>query len=164
MENFGLYDDAADYNQDSVKQSSQATPSPQRSQPEKKIKGEKAIDLSRLDQKSVKIMVMLMLYLLENNMTTADFFESVTYQQNVKSKTKQQTLDIMKSNDFFRLMYERGIRKKDTEHDNLRDFLMLSPAFPDLLVLKSIKRTLEQMAENEEFMDAIREDLMQGEE
>ena len=31
MENFGLYDDAADYNQDSVKQSSQATPSPQRS-------------------------------------------------------------------------------------------------------------------------------------
>lgn len=69
-------------------------------------------------------------------------------------------MDIMKSNDFFRLMYERGIRKKDTEHDNLRDFLMLSPAFPDLLVLKSIKRTLEQMAENEEFMDAIREDLM----
>jgi len=66
----------------------------------------------------------------------------------------------MKSKDFFRLMYEAGIRKKATEHDNLKDFLMLSPAFPDLLVLKSIKRTLEQMAENEEFMDAIREDLM----
>jgi hypothetical protein len=29
------------------------------------------MDLSKLDQKSVKIMVMLMLYLLENNMTTA---------------------------------------------------------------------------------------------
>lgn len=163
MENFGLYDDnGADFIPES-KQSSQATPSPERSQPEKKRKNDKTIDLSRLDQKSVKIMVMLMLYLLENNMTTADFFESVTYQQNVKSKTKSQTLDIMKSKDFFRLMYERGIRKKDIEHDNLRVFLMLSPAFPDLLVLKSIKRTLEQMAENEEFMDAIREDLMYGE-
>lgn len=32
------------------------------------------MDLSKLDQKSVKIMVMLMLYLLENNMTTAQFF------------------------------------------------------------------------------------------
>jgi hypothetical protein len=31
-------------------------------------------------------------------------------------------------------------------------------------VLKSIKRTLEQMAENEEFMDAIREDIMLADE
>lgn len=49
MENFGLYDDGADYNPESMKQSSQATPSPQRSQPEKKSKGDKTIDLSRLD-------------------------------------------------------------------------------------------------------------------
>ena len=42
-----------------------------------------------------------MLFLLKNNMTTADFFEHVTYQQNVKSKTKQQMLDIIKSEDFF---------------------------------------------------------------
>jgi hypothetical protein len=105
-------------------------------------------------------MVMLMLYLLENNMTTADFFQSVVYQQNVKSKTKQQTLDILKSADFFRLLAERGIRKKDNEHLNLKQFLQLSPSFPDLMVLKSIKKTLEQMAENEEFMDAIREDIM----
>lgn len=109
-------------------------------------------------------MVMLMLYLLENNMTTADFFESVTYQQNVKSKTKSQMLDIMESKDFFRILHERGIRKKDNQHENLKIFLQLSPSFPELLVLKSIKRTLEQMAENEEFMDAIREDLMYGEE
>ncbi len=33
-------------------------------------------------------MVMLMLFLLENNLTTADFFQDVIYQQNVKSKTK----------------------------------------------------------------------------
>jgi len=32
-----------------------------------------------MDQKSVKIMVTLMLHLLENNMTTAEFFASVTY-------------------------------------------------------------------------------------
>ena len=153
MENFGLYDD----------DEQMAEPSPPVTD-QKKNKGDKnSMDLSKLDQKSVKIMVMLMLYLLENNMTTAQFFQSVTYQQNVKSKTKSQMLDILTSKDFFRLLAERGIRKKDSEHDNLRQFLMLSPAFKDLLVLKSIKRTLEQMAENEEFMEAIREDLMQGE-
>lgn len=77
------------------------------------------MDLGALDQKSVKIMVMLMLFLLENNMTTAEFFQPVIYQQNVKSKNKQQTLDILKAEDFFKLLQERGIRKKATEHTNL---------------------------------------------
>jgi len=104
-------------------------------------------------------MVMLMLFMLENNMTTADFFQPAIYQQNVKSKDKQQTLDILKAEDFFKLLQQRGIRKKSTEHKNLSEFLRLSPAFPDLLVVKTIRRTLEQMAENEEFMDAIREDI-----
>jgi hypothetical protein len=68
-------------------------------------------------------MVMLMLYLLENNITTAEFFKEVVYQQNVKSKNKQQTLDILKAEDFFRVLQERGIRKKNNKHLNLQSFL-----------------------------------------
>lgn len=45
----------------------------------------------------------------------------------------------------------------------MREFLQLSPQFPDVIVLKSVRRTLEQMAENEEFMEAIREDIMMAE-
>lgn len=71
----------------------------------------------------MKIMVMLMLYLLENNITTAEFFKEVVYQQNVKSKNKQQTLDILKAEDFFRVLQERGIRKKNNKHLNLQSFL-----------------------------------------
>ena len=97
-------------------------------------------------------------------MSTADFFADVIYQQNVKSKTKQQTLDIMNAQDFFRVLQEKGIRKRATDHANLKEFLQLSPSFPDLIVVKNIKRTLEQMAENEAFMEAIREDVMAGEE
>ena len=66
---------------------------------------------------------MLMLFLLVNNMTTAEFFTPVVYQQNIKSKSKTQTLDILKAEDFFRLLQERGIRKKDSEHQNLKEFL-----------------------------------------
>lgn len=50
---------------------------------------EKQLDLSALDEKSVKIMVMLMLFLIENNLTVAEFFEPGIFQQNVKSKNKQ---------------------------------------------------------------------------
>ena len=122
------------------------------------------MDFSKLDQKSIKIMVMLMLHLLDQSMTTQEFFEDVTYQQSVQSKTKHQTLEIMKAEDFFRVLYERGIRNKNAEHQNLKEFLQLSANHPHLLVLKSIKRTLEQMAENERFMEAIREDILKGEE
>lgn len=70
----------------------------------------------------------------------------------------------MKAEDFFALLQERGIRKKATEHTNLKQFLQLSPSFPDLLVVKSIRKTLEQMAENEDFMEAIREDVLAAQE
>ena len=47
---------------------------------------------------------MLMWYLIHNKINTATFFQEVTFQQNVKSKTKSQTLDIIESKDFFRLL------------------------------------------------------------
>jgi hypothetical protein len=73
-----------------------------------------------MDQKSVKIMVMLMLFLLENEMTTAQFFESVSFQQRVNSESGEQVLDLLKADDFFRLLAQRGIRKKANDHANLR--------------------------------------------
>lgn len=42
----------------------------------------------------------------------------------------------------------------------MQDFLQLSPSYPDLLALKSVRRTLEAMQQNEKFMSAIEEDLM----
>ena len=162
MENFGLSGEAESEAPPDEQQPDEAEETSNASPPKKK--NEKPLDLSKLDQKSVKMMVMLMLYLLEQNMSTAEFFQEVIYQQNVKSKTKQQTLEIMNSEDFFKIMCEKGIRKKDTEHQNLKEFLQLSPNFPNLIVVKNIKKTLEQMADNEAFMEAIREDVMAGEE
>ena len=104
-----------------------------------------------------------MLYLLNQDMTTQEFFEEVIFEQNVKTKTKHFTMIFLKSEDFFRVLKEKGIRSKETEHVNLREFLQLNDENPDLLLLKNIKKTLEQMAENEPFMQAIQEDVMQQE-
>ena len=117
---------------------------------------------SKLDQKSIKTMVMLMLHLLELDMSVQEFFQEVTFEQQVKSKTKQQTLEIIKAEDFFRVLHERGIKKKNNQHENLKEFLQLSAGHKDLLVVKSIEKTLNQMSENENFMAAIREDILKG--
>lgn len=65
------------------------------------------------------------------------------FEQNVKTKTKQFTMLFLKSEDFFRVLHEKGIRKKPSEHENLREFLQLNAENPNLLLLKTIRRTLE---------------------
>ena len=61
----------------------------------------------------------------------------------------------LKAEDFFRVLQEKEIHGKDAEHANLREFLQLNADNPSLLLLKNIKKTLEQMADNEAFMAAI---------
>ena len=66
----------------------------------------------------------------------------------------------MKSEDFFRVLQERQIRRNAAEHANLREFLQVSDENPQLLLVSNIQQTLQMMAENEQFMSAIHDDLM----
>ena len=77
MENFGLSGEAESEALPDEQQADEAEETSNASPPKKK--NEKPLDLSKLDQKSVKMMVMLMLYLLEQNMSTAEFFQEVIY-------------------------------------------------------------------------------------
>ena len=70
----------------------------------------------------------------------------------VKTKTKQNVVEIVNSQDFFDMLQARGIRKKNNEHDNLKKFLQLDPNYPNLLMLKKIAKSLDEMAKNEELM------------
>lgn len=81
------------------------------------------MDLSQLDEKSVKIMAKLMLAMMELNMSLYEFFEGCIFEQMVKSKTKEDVIEIMKTESFFDRLQERGVRKKNNVHDNLQKFL-----------------------------------------
>ena len=64
-------------------------------------------------------------------------------------------MTVLKSEDFFRALQEKGIRSHDRPHENLQQFLQINEQNPQLLLLKKIRQTLEQMSENESFMDKI---------
>jgi riboflavin biosynthesis pyrimidine reductase len=56
-------------------------------------------------------MAMLMLYCIKHEQKAADVFEEVIFLQNIKSKSnKHQTVEIMKAEDFYRVLVEAGIR------------------------------------------------------
>ena len=113
------------------------------------------MDLSQLDEKSIKILAKLMLALMELNVSLYEFFDGAIYEQLVKTKTKQNTVEILNSKDFFELLQKRGVRKKNNEHENLSKFLSLDPNYPSLLMLKKIAKALDEMAKNEELMQGI---------
>ena len=167
MENLGLYDDdgqgsPGDMDPRDGQQMDTEQPTGE-SPPQKKKKKGQQLDLSKLDKKSVKIMVTLMVHLLQTDMTTQDFFSEVIFEQNVKTKSKQFVLHLINADDFFRVLQQKGIRSKSTEHENLREFLQLNAENPNLIVVKNIRKALEQMAENEAFMEAIEKDVLMEE-
>lgn len=129
--------------------------SPETSKPKKKKKGGKPLDLSQLDEKSFKIMAKLMLALMELDIPLYDFFEGAIYEQPVKTKKQQKSVEIINENNFYSLLKERGVRKKDTPHANLSHFLQLDQTYPDLLMLKRIAKTLDEMSKNDELMANI---------
>ncbi len=77
--------------------------SPETQKPGKKKKG-KPLDLSQLDEKSFKIMAKLMLALMELDVPLYDFFEGSIYEQPVKTKTKQNTVEIINEKDFYSIL------------------------------------------------------------
>lgn len=77
------------------------------------------VDLSQLDEKSIKILAKLMLALMELNVSLYDFFDGAIYEQAVKTKTKESKVEIIPANDFFLMLKERGVRKSDKSHENL---------------------------------------------
>ena len=101
-------------------------------------------------------MAKLMLALMELNVSLYDFFDGAIYEQLVKSKTKKQNnVEIINAKDFYSLLQQRGVRKSDKNHENLTKFLSLDPNYPQLLTMKKVARTLDEMAKNEELMAGI---------
>lgn len=109
-------------------------------------------------------MIMLMVSLLQAEQTTKDFFQDVIFEQNVKTKKKQFSMQFIKTDDFWKVLQEQGIRSKSDEHVNLREFLQLNKENPGLILLKNVRKTLELLAEDEQIMDSIQNEIIAKEE
>lgn len=96
-----------------------------------------------------------MLALMELDVSIYDFFDGQIYEQRVKTKTKENVIEIINSQVFFDTLAEKGVRKKNTAHENLQKFLSLDPNYPELMMLKKIAKAMDEMAKSEELMSGI---------
>jgi hypothetical protein len=78
------------------------SPEPVNSEKTKK----KGLDLNSLTDDSKNLLLNFLIFLESENMSVANFFADVKYEQQVKTKKKQSTVDIVPAEDFFRLIEE----------------------------------------------------------
>ena len=104
---------------------------------EEKQANKNTLDMTKLDDKSFKILTLLMMKITEQDVTVQDFFIEDCFLQQVANKGKKFTMTLIKAEDFFRVIKDKGVRSNYLAHDNLQQFLQLSAKFPNLLKIKT---------------------------
>lgn len=97
-------------------------------QTQKQTKTKKGIDISSLSEDSKSLLYNFLIHLEQESMSVANFFESVKYEQMVKTRTKETKVDIVSTEDFFRLLNEQpdiveGVSITDSVVNELKDLL-----------------------------------------
>lgn len=103
MENLGIPDDdmSGTASPPQNKQTNETPDAPSQQQNEKKKKG---LDVSGLSEDAKTLLLNFLVYLEQESITPANFFQDVKYEQMVKTKKKQSAVDIVNAEDFFKLM------------------------------------------------------------
>jgi len=106
-----------------------------------------------LDEVSVEIMMLLTRYIHENEIKLYELFNEAIIKKTIKTKNKQQEIDIMNSADFFSILrmidclpYEK--KEQDAEeHKNMSDFLCIDRNnYPTLLSVKRLQHAIQFFA------------------
>jgi len=147
MENLGIPENEGDSPQ--AQQDTENNESPEAAQNDDKPK-KKGFDVTGLSEDALTLLLNFLMYLEQESMTTSNFFESVKYEQQVKTKKKQSTVDIVPADDFFRLLEETNEILADVDLTDgvkleLQELLWLEANYKDLLFLKKIDKALKEI-------------------
>ena len=105
----------------------------------------KTINLDNFDQDSIFCMLGLLMCLMQEDTTADQFFEKIIFSQEVKKGDKKKKLKIMDSKKFFDILRMAEIWKFEHEHENLKENLKLDSRYPNYMLLRKVKETLEAL-------------------
>lgn len=115
----------------------------------------KALDYNELDPNALKIMCLLTDYLLNSDTSVYEYFDGAVYNQIVRTKNKQSTVEIINQVDFFEKLSDETTSMvnylTDESKSSLTGFLALDSNYPQLLLVKKIIRVLEELSHNTEL-------------
>ena len=107
--------------------------------------------INELDKASIVIMLALSEYLNNVNQTIEDLFQNKVRKQMIRTKSKQQTIDILETEDFFKTLKEIEINIKNDVHDKLKKFLCLDQKYQDKIHFEKLSKLIKVFLVNDEL-------------
>ncbi|CAI2367351.1 unnamed protein product [Moneuplotes crassus] len=127
--------------------------------PRKKKK--RQLDFEKLSKESLKILAIFTDYLLDTDTSVYEFFDGSIYDQIVRTKNKQNTVEIISSENFFTQMKVNEqlmdllranevseFLQDETCIKNISEFLCLDHNYTNLLMIKKVIKALEELSHN----------------
>lgn len=111
------------------------------------------VNFKELDKVSMVLIFALTEYMNNSKITFHDLFSDSIYRQEIQVDTEQLEIDLINSESFFNVLNSIGISMEKQEHENLKAFLCIDPEYPNKLVVKKLKRTVEEFSSNKELRD-----------
>lgn len=168
MENFGIVEGQMEGNPETLNSSLNESQSRDASQsPPDGSKKRKGLDFSQVGPGEVFLIRELAEYLKLNKISLTQFLGESVFQQQVKTKTKQSTVEIIQADDLFDLIYSIQIVPKLPEpdqiqlEDNVKVFLCLDQAYLDMILLKKLTKAINEVSERED-LQALAEQFKQA--
>ena len=120
-----------------------------------KAKKRKNLNFEKLDEESLRFLYIFSQYLLTTNTSVYEFYDTTVFNQVVRTKNKQSTVEIVSAADFFNKIQEHKIFDEIGAgvRDSLQAFLCIDQNYTHLLLVKKIIRSLEEISQNDELKE-----------
>ncbi len=111
----------------------------------------KDMQFDDLDKVSMVLLLALTEYLINAKVPLYDLFGEAIYKQPVQVDDNELEVDIINSEEFFKVLNKIGINTEEKEHDNLKSFLCIDPSYLDKFSVDKLKAAIEEFAMNEDL-------------
>lgn len=105
-------------------------------------KSKKHLNYENLHLKSRRIINRLCMYLDQNEKTIEEFMKEIVMRSTVKTKSKVEKVEIVKAEEFFKLLFDAEVISQFKVNKNLCNFLCIDKSYPNTLMFKKIKRAI----------------------
>lgn len=137
--------------QDEVKNDSEKNPSEKQESPESD-RPPMNLDYTQLDKVSMVLMLALTEYLIKAKVPLYNIFGNYISTIRIKDENENdRECEIVNAEDFFKVIFEIGIKTEDTEHENLQNFLALEEENKSKISVDKLKEAIEKFATDDKI-------------
>ena len=109
------------------------------------------LNFNDLDEISLVLLFALTEYITSSKVALYNLFGDYIYQQDVEVDDQPLKIELINSEDFFDVMAKIGIGMDEKEHENLKEFLCIDQEYSDKLMVKKVKKAIEEFAVNDKL-------------